>query len=56
MVKILTSPGRDDLTRVATLKTKTGIYKRPVVKLVLLVPQPGIKDVSSFGGQNVKDS
>ena len=36
---ISTSPGRDGHTRVVTLKTKAGVYKRPVNKLVFLVPQ-----------------
>ena len=36
---ISTSPGKDGHTRVITLTTKAGVYKRPVNKLVLLVPQ-----------------
>ena len=35
---IETNIGSDGLVRVVTLKTKDGIYKRPVVKLALLVP------------------
>ena len=31
-------PGKDNLVRVATIKTKTGIYTRPIVKLALLLP------------------
>ena len=31
-------PGKDGIIRVATVKTSTGVYKRPVVKLVLLLP------------------
>ena len=30
-------PGRDGLVRVATIKTKTGVYTRPVTKLALLM-------------------
>ena len=33
-----TYPGKDGLVRVATVKTATGTYKRPVTKLALLVP------------------
>ena len=32
-------PGKDGLVHVATVKTTTGIYKRPVAKLALLLPQ-----------------
>ena len=52
---ILTFPGRDGNTRVIILKTKTGIYKRLVAKLVLLVPQDYSKFISSFG-RNVQDT
>ena len=31
-------PGKDNLIRVVTLKTSKGIYKRPVTKIVVLVP------------------
>ena len=31
-------PGKDGLVRVATIKTNTGIYTRPVAKLALLLP------------------
>ena len=31
-------PGKDDLVRVATLKTEKGIYKRPITKIVVLLP------------------
>ncbi len=31
-------PGRDNLVRVATIKTATGTYTRPVAKLALLLP------------------
>jgi len=31
-------PGKDGLVRVATIKTNTGIYTRPVTKLTLLLP------------------
>ena len=30
-------PGRDGFVRVATIKTKTGLYTRPVTKLALLM-------------------
>ena len=57
MAKIITtSPGRDGYTRVVTLKTKNGVYKRPVTKLVLLVPTQNSKGMMSFGGRNVKDT
>ena len=36
---IETHPGRDGLIRVVTVKTATGIYKRPVVKLSLILPE-----------------
>jgi len=32
------STGRDDIVRVATVKTQHGTYRRPVTKLVLLLP------------------
>ena len=32
-------PGTDGLVRVATVKTASGIYKRPTAKLALLLPQ-----------------
>ena len=32
-------PGKDGLVRVATVKTSTGVYKRPVAKLALLLSQ-----------------
>ncbi len=31
-------PGLDGIVRVATVKTQAGIYKRPVTKLALLLP------------------
>ena len=31
-------PGKDDLVRVATIKTSTGVITRPVTKLALLLP------------------
>ena len=31
-------PGKDNLVRVATVKTNTGVYTRPVTKLALLLP------------------
>ena len=31
-------PGRDGKVRVVTVKTFTGIYKRPVTKVALLLP------------------
>ena len=39
IAKVLeTYPGKDGLVRVATVKTATGIYKRPITKLAVLVP------------------
>lgn len=35
-------PGNDGIVRVATVKTSHGIYKRPVVKLALLLPQADV--------------
>ena len=35
---IQTYPGKDNRVRVVTLKTENGIYKRPIHKLVLLLP------------------
>ena len=35
---IETHPGTNDLVRVATVKTARGIFKRPVVKLTVLLP------------------
>ena len=32
-------PGNDGLVRVVTIKTSTGVYKRPVTKLAVLLPQ-----------------
>ena len=32
-------PGKDQLVRVATVRTEKGSYKRPVTKLALLLPQ-----------------
>ena len=32
-------PGKDGLVRVVTVKTSTGVYKRPISKLALLLPQ-----------------
>ena len=32
-------PGKDNLIQVVTLKTSKGIYKRPVTKIVVLVPK-----------------
>ncbi|XP_073986112.1 uncharacterized protein [Rhodnius prolixus] len=36
-----THPGKDGVVRVATIKTGSGIYKRPVAKLVPLTPLNG---------------
>ena len=33
-----THPGKDGLVRVVTIKTSNGIYKRPVVKVAVLIP------------------
>ena len=35
---IQTHPGKDDLVRVATVKTAHGVFKRPVTKLIVLLP------------------
>ena len=35
---LATYPGKDGLVRVVTVKTTTGIYKRPIVKIALLLP------------------
>ena len=35
---IQTHPGKDDLVRVATIKTARGVFKRPVTKLTVLLP------------------
>ena len=34
-----THPGNDGIVRVVTVKTSSGVYKRPVAKLALLLPQ-----------------
>ena len=31
-------PGKDNLIRVVTVKTSKGIYKRPVTKIVVVLP------------------
>ena len=36
---IQVNPGKDGLVRVVTVKTSTEIYKRPITKLALLLPQ-----------------
>ena len=33
-----THPGKDGLVRVVTIKTSNGIYKRPVIKVAVLIP------------------
>ena len=33
-----THPGKDGLVRVVTVKTRNGIYRRPVTKIALLLP------------------
>jgi len=35
---VQTHPGNDGLVRVVTVKTKCGIYKRPITKMALLLP------------------
>ena len=34
-----THPGNDGLVRVVTVKTSSGVYKRPVTKITVLLPQ-----------------
>ena len=41
-------PGRDGLVRVATIKTKTGVYTRPVTKLALLMERDPADDEPSI--------
>ena len=44
---IAVHPGQDGLVRVATIKTATGVYKRPTVKLALLFrPEESTKEPS----------
>ena len=50
---VTTFPGKDGHIRVATVQTQSGIYKRPVAKLVLLLPQDELKGTMSFGGRDV---
>ncbi len=38
-------PGSDGCVRTVTIRTSKGIYTRPIVKLVLLVPQAENKDL-----------
>ena len=39
LAKVITAhPGNDGLTRVVTVKTSTGEYKRPVTKIAVLLP------------------
>ena len=33
-----THPGKDGFVRIVTIKTSKGIYKRPVTKIALLIP------------------
>ena len=35
---IATHPGNDGLTRVVTVRTPSGEYKRPVTKIAVLIP------------------
>ena len=43
-------PGRDGFVRVATIKTNTGLYTRPVTKLALLMErEPADKEHSTIG-------
>ena len=35
---VLVHPGRGGLVRVATVRTTKGTYKRPVIKLALILP------------------
>ncbi len=52
---VSTFPGHDGKTRVVLVRTKTGIYKRPITKLVLLLSSESSKGESAFGGQYVQD-
>ena len=49
-----TYPGRDDIVRVVTVRTKTGVYRRPVVKMYSLEEQT-FNEVH-HGGGNVTES
>ena len=51
---ISTFPGNDGRVRVAMVCTPTSTYKRPIAKLVLLLPQDSSKGESSFGGRDVR--
>ena len=39
---IHTHPGKDNLVRVVTVKTASGIYKRPVSKIAVFIPSDSI--------------
>ena len=41
-------PGQDGKVRVATVKTSGGIFKRPIVKLVLLLQEEDKENNSVF--------
>ena len=43
---IQTHTGKDGLVRVVTIKTATGTYKRPVIKIALLLPSDSPPNVT----------
>ena len=59
---IATYPGPDNVVRTVDIKTKGGVLRRPVKKLVVLplstedVPAPGNNATQSHGGRDVRDS
>ena len=52
---IAVHPGQDGKVRVATVKTSGGIFKRPIVKLVLLLQEED-KENNSFSVGGMSES